>query len=96
MSVTISSPAAPSRSNACAQTACRPLYLVGVRAPLEVLEERERRRDDRAAGMTRAQSAHPAFARDYDLVIDASACGAEEGAAAIRSLIQRHARVSGS
>lgn len=28
----------------------RPLYLVGVRAPLDILEERERRRDDRAAG----------------------------------------------
>lgn len=74
----------------------RPLYLVGVRAPLEVLEERERRREDRAAGMARVQSAHPAFARDYDLVIDTSTCSAEEGAAAVRSFIQRHPRAGGA
>ncbi len=50
----------------------RPMYVVGVRAPLEVLEERERLREDRGAGMAREQSAHPAFGRDYDLVIDTS------------------------
>lgn len=74
----------------------RPLYLVGVRAPLEVLEERERRSDDRAAGMARVHSAHPAFARDYDLLIDTSTCSAEEGAAAIRGFIQRHPRSGGT
>ena len=72
----------------------RPLYLVGVRAPLDILEERERRREDRAAGMARVQTAHPAFARDYDLVIDTSTCSAEEGAAAIRSFIRCQPRVA--
>jgi chloramphenicol 3-O phosphotransferase len=50
----------------------RPVYLVGVRAPLEVLEERERRRKDRGTGMAREQSINPAFSRNYDLTIDTS------------------------
>jgi chloramphenicol 3-O phosphotransferase len=58
----------------------RPMYLVGVRAPLEVLEERERGREDRGAGMAREQSAHRAFARDYDLVIDTSRHSSDDGA----------------
>lgn len=70
----------------------RPLYLIGVSAPLEVLEERERRRDDRGAGMAREQSAHPAFRRDYDLVIDTSTNSPEAGALAIRSFLRDHPR----
>ena len=69
----------------------RPLYLVGVRAPLDILEERERRRDDRGAGMAREQINHPAFGRDYDLIIDTSVCTPEEGAALIRRFIDGHA-----
>jgi chloramphenicol 3-O phosphotransferase len=70
----------------------RPLYLVGVRAPLEVLEERERRRADRGTGMAREQSAHPAFSRNYDLVIDTSKHSPEDGALAIRSFLRDHPR----
>lgn len=72
--------------------ASRPLYVVGVRAPLEVLEERERGRNDRATGMARQQSAHPAFARSYDLVIDTSRHSPEGGALAIREFLRDHPR----
>ena len=70
----------------------RPMYLVGVRAPVAVLEERERRREDRATGMAREQSANPAFSRDYDLVIDTSTYSPEEGAVAIRRFVLDHPR----
>jgi chloramphenicol 3-O phosphotransferase len=73
----------------------RSTYLVGVQAPLEVLEERERLRDDRASGMAREQTAHPAFRRNYDLVIDTSRQSPEQGAIAIRSFIRDHPRPSG-
>jgi len=66
----------------------RPTYVIGVSAPLEVLEERERAREDRGAGMAREQAGHAAYARPYDLVIDTSTCGPEEAAAAIRNLMQ--------
>jgi chloramphenicol 3-O phosphotransferase len=70
----------------------RPVYIVGVRAPLDVLEERERRREDRGNGMAREQSAHAAFGRDYDLVIDTSRHSPEEGAVAIRRFLRDHPR----
>ena len=70
----------------------RPMYLVGVRAPLEVLEERERRRVDRGTGMAREQSANPAFNRNYDLVIDTSTHCPEDGAIAIRNFVRDHPR----
>lgn len=68
----------------------RPMYLVGVRAPLEVLEERERRREDRGAGMAREQVADPAFDRNYDVVVDTSTHSPEEGAMAIRDFMRDH------
>jgi chloramphenicol 3-O phosphotransferase len=68
----------------------RPMCVVGVQAPLNVLEERERRRDDRAAGMAREQFDLPAFGRAYDLVIDTSTCTPMEGALAIRRFIGEH------
>jgi chloramphenicol 3-O phosphotransferase len=70
----------------------RPMYLVGVRAPVEVLEERERLREDRGTGMAREQSAHPAFSRDYDLVIDTSKHSPEAAAIAIRGFLRDHPR----
>jgi len=70
----------------------RPMYLVGVRAPLEVLEERERQREDRGTGMAREQSSHPAFCRDYDFVIDTSKYSPEDGAVAVRSFLRDHPR----
>ncbi|HSV44269.1 MAG TPA: AAA family ATPase [Ramlibacter sp.] len=70
----------------------RPMYLVGVRAPLEVMEERERRRGDRGTGMAREQSQNPAFSRSYDLVIDTSMHSPGDGAVAIRRFISDHPR----
>ena len=70
--------------------ASRPTYLVGVRAPLDVLEERECRREDRATGMAREQINHPAFDRRYDLIIDTSMCTPMEGAAVVRHFIAGH------
>ena len=67
----------------------RPTYLVRVWAPLNVLEQRERSRDNRAPGMAREQIDHPAYRRPYDLEVDTSLCTPEEGAAAVRHLIQR-------
>lgn len=66
----------------------RPTWLVRVWAPLDVLEARERSRDDRAPGMARDQVDHPAYRRAYDLEIDTSRCTPEEGAAAVRRLIE--------
>ena len=68
----------------------RPMYLVGVRAPLDILEERERRRGDRGSGMAREQINHPAFGRAYDVIIDTSMCTPVEGAAVIRRFIGEH------
>ena len=68
--------------------ASRPTYVVGVSAPLNVLEERERAREDRAIGMAREQVTDPAYGRSYDLAIDTSTCSPEEAAAAIRRFIQ--------
>ena len=65
----------------------RPTYVVRVWAPLDVLEERERSRDDRAPGMAREQVDHPAYCRAYDLELDTSLCIPEEGALAVRRLI---------
>jgi chloramphenicol 3-O phosphotransferase len=73
----------------------RPLYVMGVQAPLHLLEERERQRHDRGAGMAREQTQSPAFAGDYDLVIDTSTHTPETGAAAIRSFIGEHPRMRG-
>lgn len=39
----------------------RPLCLVGIRAPLGTLEQRESQREDRATGMAREQLGHPAL-----------------------------------
>jgi chloramphenicol 3-O phosphotransferase len=66
----------------------RPMYLVSVWAPLHILEERERFRDDRATGMAREQFGHPAYNRKYDLAVDTSAVTPEQGAAAIRAFIK--------
>lgn len=65
----------------------RRTYMIGVSAPLNVLEERERARPDRATGMAREQLGHPSYARRYDLAIDTSKCSPSEAAAAIRSFI---------
>ena len=65
----------------------RPTCIVGLSAPLKVLEVRERARGDRFGSMAREQLGHPAYARDYDLTIDTSICSAEEAAIAIRNFL---------
>lgn len=72
----------------------RPTYLIRVWAPLDVLEARERTREDRATGMAREQVEHPTYRRPYDLVVDTSLCTPEEGAAAIRSFIRERPRLT--
>ncbi|CAN7582280.1 MULTISPECIES: phosphotransferase-like protein [unclassified Variovorax] len=66
----------------------RPLYLVGVQAPLDTLEHWESLREDRATGMAREQLGHPAFARPYDVVVDTSTRTPQEGAAVIRRFME--------
>jgi chloramphenicol 3-O phosphotransferase len=65
----------------------RRTYVIGVTCPLHVLEERERGRPDRGAGMARSQFGHPAYARPYSMCIDTSTCTPEEGALRVRSFI---------
>ena len=72
----------------------RTTYLIGVTAPLEVLEARERLRDNRALGIAREQVADPVYQRKYDLVLDTSKVSPETGAAAIRELISERSRLT--
>ena len=65
----------------------RRTYVIGVSCPLDVLEERERARPDRGAGMARSQFGHPAYSRSYSMLLDTSTCTPEEGAGRIRSFI---------
>jgi chloramphenicol 3-O phosphotransferase len=73
----------------------RPTRFVSVSAPIDVLEERERVREDRAAGMAREQVGHPAYARPYDLTIDTSTCTPAEAAETIRAFIRERQRLTG-
>jgi chloramphenicol 3-O phosphotransferase len=65
----------------------RPTFLIGVSAPLPVLEARERERSDRASGIAKEQAADPVYSRQYDLSLDTSRTTPEAGAVAIRKLI---------
>ncbi|HEY1708832.1 MAG TPA: hypothetical protein VGG10_11255 [Rhizomicrobium sp.] len=58
-------------------------HMVGVFAPLDVLERRERNRGDRALGLARSQFDIVHRGRTYDLEIDSSSATADECAAAI-------------
>ena len=62
-------------------------YLVGVRCPLEVLEERERSRKDRTLGQAKAQFIATHKNCTYDLEVDTSILSAEECAKQIFELI---------
>jgi chloramphenicol 3-O phosphotransferase len=74
--------------DACLQVlANRPLYQIHVWAPIEVLEERERLRGDRADGMAREQANHSIFCREYDLSIDTSVPTPKQSAEIIRTLM---------
>ena len=65
----------------------RATYLIGVSAPLPVLEARERERPDRASGVAREQVADPVYSRRYDLMVDTSKTTPAAGAAAVRRLM---------
>jgi len=60
------------------------LFLVGVFAPLEVLEERERARGDRLIGLARWQYERVHAGIAYDLEVDTSRATAQECAELIR------------
>jgi len=78
----------PAEFEACLQAlGGRPTCVVGVQAPLDVLEQRELARDDRGAGTARGQFGDAAYRRRYDLVLDTSKCTPGEGAAAIRRFL---------
>jgi chloramphenicol 3-O phosphotransferase len=70
----------------------RPTYLIGLSAPLPVLEARERERPDRASGIAKEQIADPAYRRQYHLMLDTSRTTPEAGAAAVRKLIDAGSR----
>lgn len=64
-------------------------FLVGVMAPLEVLEERERARGNRIAGEARAQLGGLHDGIDYDLVVDSVLHSPQECAEAILAMLAR-------
>ncbi len=63
-------------------------YLVGVRCPLEVLEEREHSRKDRTLGQAKAQFVATHKYCLYDLEVDTSILSAEECAHRIFELVK--------
>ena len=69
----------------------RPIFVIGLWCPLEILEERERAREDRGDGMAREQFGHPAYERAYSMKLDTSAVSSEEAARAIREFVSRSA-----
>lgn len=58
-------------------------HTVGVFAPLDVLEAREKGRGDRAVGLARGQFDVVHLGRNYDLAVDTASASAEECARAI-------------
>ncbi len=72
----------------CAQLfAGLPAYLIGVRCPLEVLEERERQRKDRTLGQARLQHELVHAHGQYDLEVDTSLLDSQQCALRIRERI---------
>jgi chloramphenicol 3-O phosphotransferase len=60
------------------------LYFVGVHAPLDILEDRERRRGDRLIGLARWQHGRVHKGMVYDLEIDTELATAAESARTIK------------
>jgi chloramphenicol 3-O phosphotransferase len=76
----------PAWINECARLfADLPAYLIGVRCPLEVLEEREKARRDRTPGQARAQ--YP-IVGVYDLELDTSLLSIDECARRIQQRLE--------
>jgi chloramphenicol 3-O phosphotransferase len=66
-----------------------PAYLIGVRCPLEVLEQRERQRGDRTLGQARAQHFIIHAHGIYDLEVDTSLHTPGDCAAQVEALLHR-------
>ena len=64
-----------------------PAWLIGVRCPLDVLEEREKQRRDRTLGQARLQHERVHVPGIYDLEVDTSLFSAEECAERIRQCL---------
>lgn len=64
-----------------------PAWLIGVRCPLPILEERERSHGDRTLGQAAAQHERVHAHGIYDLEVDTSLMGPEECALAIQQTI---------
>ncbi len=80
----------PAWVNECAALFCDlPAYLVGIRCPLAVLEERERSRKDRTLGQARDQYPVVHAHRIYDLEVDTSLLTVEECAIQIKDLVEK-------
>lgn len=63
----------------CAQVfAGMPAYLIGIRCPLEVLEQREKARRDRTLGQARLQFERTHAHRLYDFEVDTSTASVDE------------------
>jgi len=78
----------PAWVNECAVLFCTlPAYLIGIRCPLAVLEERERARKDRTFGQARAQYPLVHARGIYDLEVDTSRLSVEECAKAIKEFL---------
>ena len=60
-----------------------PTLVVGVRCPIDILEDREMRRNDRKAGMARWQHLRVHEGKRYDLEVDTKAVSAAECASVI-------------
>lgn len=69
-----------------------PAYLIGVRCPLEVLEQRESSRKNRTLGQAKAQFPIIHAHRYYDLEVDTSLNNPDECAAQIKEYLQSGAQ----
>lgn len=79
----------PAWVNECAQLLSGlPAYLIGIRCPLEIVEERERSRRDRTLGQARAQFERVHQFCVYDLEVDTAASSVEESAQQIAAFLQ--------
>ncbi len=65
-----------------------PAYLIGLRCPLDVLEQREKQRKDRTWGQAREQFEVVHAHVVYDLEVDTSLHGPEECAQQVRAMLE--------
>jgi chloramphenicol 3-O phosphotransferase len=65
-----------------------PAYLVGIRCPLDVLEQREKERRDRTLGQARLQFERAHAHRLYDFEVDTSTASVEECAQRIANYLK--------